>query len=150
MKEYFGLKSILSFAWKNKFSQNLYKIVAISFFINLFILPVILYYFQQKNLLGNNLFHIPFTGLIYLPAVLLGFILFPLKSFVVIEMLYFALMQQLGTAWYWVIQKNYTLNAAIIEKVPFLELENSGLNTTFWVFYYFVLGGILFFYFKKS
>ena len=39
---------------------------------------------------------------------------------------------------------------AIIEKVPFLELENSGLNTTFWVFYYFVLGGILFFYFKKS
>ena len=44
-------------------------------------------------------------------------------------------MQQLGTAWYWVIQKNYTLNAAIIEKVPFLELENSGLNTTFWVFY---------------
>ena len=74
----------------------------------------------------------------------------PLKSFVVIEMLYFALMQQLGTAWYWVIQKNYTLNAAIIEKVPFLELENSGLNTTFWVFYYFVLGGILFFYFKKS
>ena len=73
-------------------------------------------------------------------------------------------MQQLGTAWYWVIQKNYTLNAAIIEKVPFLELENSGLNTptysfygsyffffVVWVkYYYFVLGGILFFYFKKS
>ena len=138
--------------WKNRITQSLTKIIAVSFFINLFILPIFLFYFAQNNLLGfaNNLFHIPFMGLFYLPAVLLGFILFPLKSFVVIEMLYFALMQQLGTAWYWVIQKNYTLNAAIIEKVPFLELENSGLNTTFWVFYYFVLGGILFFYFKKS
>ena len=138
--------------WKNRITQSLTKIIAVSFFINLLFLPIFLFYFAQNNLLGfaNNLFHIPFMGLFYLPAVLLGFILFPLKSFVVIEMLYFALMQQLGTAWYWVIQKNYTLNAAIIEKVPFLELENSGLNTTFWVFYYFVLGGILFFYFKKS
>ena len=88
--------------WKNRITQSLTKIIAVSFFINLFILPIFLFYFAQNNLLGfaNNLFHIPFMGLFYLPAVLLGFILFPLKSFLVIEMLYFALMQQLGTAWY--------------------------------------------------
>ena len=152
MKEYFGLKSILSFAWKNKFSQNLSKIVAISFFINLFILPVLLFYFQQKNLLGfaNNLFHIPFMSLLYLPATLLGFILLPFKTFWIVEILYFASMQQLGNIWYWVIQKNTSLNSIIIEKMPFLQLENEALNSVFWVFYFTLLIGVLFFYFKKN
>ena len=151
-KEYFGLKSIISFAWKNKFSQNLYKIVALSFFINLFILPLILYYFQQKNLLGfaNNLVHIPFMSLLYLPAILLGFILLPFKTFWVAKIFYFALMQQLGNVWYWIIQKNTSLNSIVIKKMPFLKLENDTLNSVFWVFYFIFLSGVLFFYFKND
>ena len=62
---------------------------------------MLLFYFQQKNLLGfaNNLFHIPFMSLLYLPATLLGFILLPFKTFWIVEILYFASMQQLGNIW---------------------------------------------------
>ena len=89
-------------------------------------------------------------SLLYLPATLLGFILLPFKTFWIVEILYFASMQQLGNIWYWVIQKNTSLNSIIIEKMPFLQLENEALNSVFWVFYFTLLIGVLFFYFKKN
>ena len=121
------------------------------FFINLFILPIVLFYFAQNNLLGfaNNLFHIPFMGLFYLPAVLLGFMLLSFNSVVELEILYFALMQKLGEVWYKIIQKNILFNSVVIEKVPFLQLEKDALNPVFWLLYVVVLSVVLFFYYKK-
>ena len=118
-----SLKTIGVFMWKNRITQSLTKIIAVSFFINLFILPIFLFYFAQNNLLGfaNNLFHIPFMGLFYLPAVLLGFMLLSFNSVVELEILYFALMQKLGEVWYKIIQKNILFNSVVIEKVPFFK-----------------------------
>ena len=45
-----GLKTIVFFMWKNRITQSLTKIIAVSFFINLFILPIFLFYFAQNNL----------------------------------------------------------------------------------------------------
>ena len=45
---------------------------------------------------------------------------------------------------------NTGLNSIIIEKMPFLQLENEALNSVFWVFYFTLLIGVLFFYFKKN
>ena len=146
-----GLKTIGVFMWKNRITQSLTKIIAVSFFINLFILPIFLFYFAQNNLLGfaNNLFHIPFMGLFYLPAVLLGFMLLSFNSVVELEILYFALMQKLGEVWYKIIQKNILFNSVVIEKVPFLQLEKDALNPVFWLLYVVVLSVVLFFYYKK-
>ena len=59
-------------------------------------------------------------------------------------------MQQLGNVWYWIIQKNTSLNSIVIKKMPFLKLENDTLNSVFWVFYFIFLSGVLFFYFKND
>ena len=75
---------------------------------------------------------------------------FQYHTFWVAKIFYFALMQQLGNVWYWIIQKNTSLNSIVIKKMPFLKLENDTLNSVFWVFYFIFLSGVLFFYFKND
>jgi ComEC/Rec2-related protein len=112
--------------------KNFFQTAAITIAITVFTAPLTLVYFQKLNLLGflNNPFHIFFIGFAYLPLVLLGFVLAPLR----LEKYYFWLMQKVGDFWYWVMEKNFIWS----EFATFSWKDN--FANQWWLCYALVLG----------
>lgn len=124
-----------------KLFNNFIKAAIISFWISIFLFPLTAIYFKQINLASFliNPPHIFFVGLIYLPIILIGFVVIPLG----LEQIYFYLVQKLGDIWYWFIYKNIQWSNFAI-----LRWDNNLINSYLWLIYALTLTIFTIYYFK--
>ena len=129
--------------WIRAKSSKFIDLMLITIVINLFTLPITAIFFQKINLLTFlvNPIHILFMGIIYLPAVLVGFIAIPLGF----ETIYFFIIQKLGDFWYLLIELSNQWT-----KFSIIKWHNEVIDYSLWIIYSICCGIISLFFFKNQ